>query len=152
MKSCEKDEIWDVRDLYEDMCVNLFNILVLLKNGCPDLEKSRGYQKYPAPLPLVVMPLHGLDLTTQLMVNREKESSGYWDFKFTDNDVTDCSFSFIDCFDFDKIGFKELEFYRVRIGCNDPSGVLAGRDALIRSNYAQIFMPDELIAEPGKAG
>jgi hypothetical protein len=70
-----------------------------------------------------------------LSVNRDLPPSGYWDYPVdwispeTEPDIRPICF-----FDFDILGWRLLEYYRVRIVRCDSCPEITGRDALIRCN------------------
>lgn len=139
---------WDISDEFDEICVKLFSSLVLNPMGCLSLKKSSSYERSPIPLPcLSVVPSSELG-SASIHINTEKEkASGYWNYPFDTIKSTDVALCFIDCFDFDKLGYKNLEYYMVRIVDSSKNSDIIGRNALIRANCTQIFF-EEGAVEP----
>lgn len=131
-------EAWDIQDEFEKICTMLFSSLVLNPLGLSSFNKSYSYEQYPEPIDA----LHVVPITTEvpININREKKCSGYWDHPIKTISPDDVDLRFIDLFDFDKMGFREFEYYRVRIVDSSASQELVGRDALLRCSYVNIFM------------
>ena len=77
-----------------------------------------------------------------IMINRSTLASGYWDYPVKAIKTSGVEFILIGFFDWDPYGEKDLRYYRVRIvGCSfDPD--LNGRDALIETCYADVFLEE----------
>lgn len=78
-----------------------------------------------------------------LSVNRDIPAAGYWDYPIEwippemNHDLRLISF-----YDFDVLGWRLLEYYRVRIVECESNPELAGRDALIRCSAVDIDVTD----------
>jgi hypothetical protein len=74
-----------------------------------------------------------------LLVNRDIPASGYWDYPVDwippedETEIRPISF-----FDFDLLGWRIFEYYRVRISAYPSRLQLVGRDALIRCDYVEV--------------
>jgi hypothetical protein len=75
-----------------------------------------------------------------ILVNRSTPSTGYWDAPVKSILSTDATFVFICFFDWDDYFQKDLRYYRVRISKCDTFPDLIGRDALIETCYAEVFL------------
>ena len=129
--------IWNVFDQYCKICAILFNIIVLTPIDRGAFQKAMGYEQYPEPLPfLKIVPTS--QSCINLLVNREKRSSGYWDYPFDSTIVKNVDLLFIDFFDFDLHSIRDFEYYLVRIVNASGNNDLVGRDALIRCSYATV--------------
>ena len=127
---------WDTVDAFEEVCRLLFEQLIIsrLKLHAPvipintdksDLEGYRVFGAGTGKLPL--------------LVNRDIPPSGYWDYPVDwippedESEIRPISF-----FDFDLLGWRMFEYYRVRISAYPSRPRLVGRDALIRCDYVEI--------------
>jgi hypothetical protein len=75
-----------------------------------------------------------------VLVNRSTPSSGYWDAPVKAILSTDATFVFICFFDWDDYSQRDLRYYRVRITRCDSFPDLIGRDALIETCYADVYL------------
>lgn len=135
---------WDISDEFDDICTLLFASLVMNPIGYTKQKKSPGYAKFPEPiLCLQVVPTCALD-SSLFLVNRENmKASGYWDHPITSIQPQDIDLRFIDFFDFDKLGYKECEYYLVRIADSFQCKNIIGRQALVKAHFVRILFIDE---------
>lgn len=75
-----------------------------------------------------------------VLVNRSIPSTGYWDAPVKTLPSVDTTFIFICFFDWDDYAQKDLRFYKVRITRCATFPELVGRDALIETCYADVFL------------
>lgn len=87
---------------------------------------------------LRVVPISATDVP--VLINRSIPASGYWDDPIKTINTSDVDFAFISFFDWDGYNQKDMHYYRVRIiNCkSEPS--LNGKDALIETLNAQVFL------------
>ena len=114
----------------------LFNELVLYKIGKPGKSKKKN-----DPWPFLEVGLNGDDCPA--LINRPSQGGGkYWDEKV--NQVTRNSvLLLIDYFDFDEFNYIDYRYYRVKIISYPEHPELAGREALIETQFARISLTDE---------
>ncbi len=129
-------------NVFKDICLKLFEKQILSQlnlNGAPIpiesekpvLKEYRIFMKGNGKL-----PIH---------VNRNFPPSGYWDYPIdwippeASPDINPICF-----YDFDLLGWRKLEYYRVRImGCTSHPE-LSGRDALIRCDHTEIELVEKV--------
>lgn len=75
-----------------------------------------------------------------IMVNRSLPASGYWDHPIKVIMASDVDLAFIEFFDWDAYESKDMRYYRVRIVNSTSKPDLVGRDALIDTFYADVFI------------
>jgi hypothetical protein len=91
-------------------------------------------------------PIAQLRVTSEIsgdipvLVNRGVPSTGYWDAPVKSVMSADSTFAFIGFFDWDEYAQKDLRYYRVRFMRCDTFPELIGRDALIETCYADVFL------------
>ncbi len=136
---------WDIADEFEDICLSLFTSLVLNPIGCTRQKKSAGYERDPEPIPcLKVVPVPDLD-SSSILINRDPmKASGYWDYPVANLLPHDMDLRFIDCFDFDRLGHKEFEFYLVQIVDSPSYPDIISRKALVRAHSVKVIFSDDL--------
>lgn len=130
------DADWDTVDAFEEVCRLLFEEQVVsrlnldvpaipINTDNSDLKEYRIFKVGNGKLPL--------------LVNRDIPATGYWDYPIEwippedENEIRPISF-----FDFDLLGWRMFEYYRVRISAYPSRPRLVGRDALIRCDYVEI--------------
>lgn len=133
----DPDVVWGMIDQYDEICTKLFNIMVLRQIDRSECQKAMSYEQYPEPL-LFLRVKPNPQSCVPILINREKEACGDWDYPFDWKNNAELDLRFIDCFDFALQSFREIEYYRVRVV--GPSGFpeLIGRDALILCKYAVV--------------
>lgn len=134
---------WDISDEFEDICSMLFSSLVLNPIGATEHKKSPGYESNPQPLLcLHIVPISDVG-ETSIHINREKmKAYGYWDYSINGLSPLDIDLRFIDCFDFDKLGYKNFEYYMGRVVHSPTHLELIGRNALVRASCVRILFED----------
>jgi hypothetical protein len=123
-------------DLFEQIDSFVFRALV-----CEPLGIEFGAKASVDPInSLSVIPSSPSDVP--IMINRSIPASGYWDDPVKVIRASDVDLVFIGFFDWEAYNQKDMRYYRVRIlDCiSQPS--LAGRDALIETFYAEVFLND----------
>lgn len=142
MPSISINEDWDAKDSFDQICTILFSVLVLDPLGLNFYKKAFSYEQHPKPIN--VLQVKPATASVPIMINREVKSVGYWDYPVKSISPDEAEMSFIDLFDFEQLGFRDFEFYRVRIVNSSTDKNLVGRDALIRCSNAKV-----LLCEPG---
>jgi hypothetical protein len=127
---------WDSVERFNEICELLFKELVLARNNLgtsviplnTNTEYLSEYQIHVegnGKLPLII--------------NREIPASGYWDYPIEwiapeqKNDIRP-----ICIFDFDLLGWKGMEYYRVKILECQSNPEVEGREALIACKYVSV--------------
>jgi len=134
--SFKDDANWDTVDAFKKICDLIYEELILarLDIAAPILpvdSQSTYLNDYQ------IFVDHKGKLS--LMVNREIPASGYWDYPIKwippedPPDIRPICF-----FDFDLLGWRNFEYYRVRILKCPTHQKIEGRDALIKCNHVEI--------------
>jgi hypothetical protein len=128
---------WEISDEFDDLCTILFHMLVLKPLGQMNYQKTASYKATKDALPFIhVAPKHEV----QILINREKnETSGYWDYPVNSLKPNMADIRFVDYFDFDKLGYRNFEYYHVRIVSSDEFPDLIERDALLIPQHVNIL-------------
>ncbi len=130
------DANWDTVDTFRQIASLLFEEKILSKLNCdisPIPIKAEDDYIYNY---RILMKGNG---KLPVMVNREIPSSNYWDYPIEwippemKPDIRPICF-----FDWDVLGWRMLEYYRVRIVKCNSNPELDGRDALINCNYVDL--------------
>jgi len=114
----------------------LFSEIVLRELGKPNYRREDCQQELTF---LRVVPVcEGVPI----MVNRpSSDGNKYWDDP-VDNAGPDADLRFIDFFDWDQLGFMNLQFYHVKIFHFPKFPHLVGREALLDTQYARVFLDE----------
>lgn len=141
LKQVSSIESWDIYDEFDDICTQLFSSLVLRPIGRLDYKKVPTYKRSSAPLLfLKVIPV--VDTSIPINIARERTYTGYWDYPLECVKSDEVDMRLIDLFDFDLLGFRDFQYYRVQIVSSSLSQELIGRDALISCNHVKINFDD----------
>jgi hypothetical protein len=89
---------------------------------------------------LKVVPISSTEVP--VMVNSSLPASGYWDHPVKAIKASDVDLAFIEFFDWDAYGSKDMRYYRVRIVNSLSEPDLIGRDALIETFYVDVFIDE----------
>ncbi len=129
---------WDDVESYEEICKRAFYSFVVERTSMESFDVSRfGDWNYPIKS-IRVVPKS--DRKIPILINRDggidnpNYYSGYWDDPTNEFDGEEAEVSFVNYFDFDKIGRREMEYCLVFIVKFDGKDHLQGRYALVRSN------------------
>lgn len=139
-ENAEKDMAWDLRDAYSEIYMGLFNALV--RYHLPKGAKPIPHLWDPEKDVLSEYKIEGTNDRLPTIINRDKPASGYWDYpvEYIVPEKTDLRL--ISCFDFDQLGFQDIQYLRVRIiGSDNPE--LIGRDALVEIKYCKIIFDEK---------
>jgi hypothetical protein len=125
---------FDRVDAFAQICKLLFAELVLTplqKNN--EIRTSAG-EPYSF---LHVVPRAD---TVSIMVHRPStDGNRYWDDPVQRVSQEGSTLLYIDYFDFDQMGYIDLQYYRVRIERFEGQPQVVGREALIEVQSAQVF-------------
>jgi hypothetical protein len=135
---------WDSRDHFEQIMKLTFNALVVARTQetgcCADLSTMTHpiYQ---------VVPLDPGPVPIMIHRPRENDRNMYWDDPVREVKPTNAEFHFLDYFDWNKMDYLDLQYYRVRIVAFDSQPHLIGREALLEHQHASVFLKDLPTAE-----
>lgn len=128
---------WDSWDQFERIKELLFKALVLARlgaeNGSTEPQASAARIFYVAPRGSVPV---------MISKPRAGDSNWYWDDPVRQIDASDAELHFLDYFDWDKMGYADFQYYRVRIAAFRAHPDLIGRDALIERINATVLVMD----------
>ena len=118
---------WDLRDEFNAIAAQLFRTLVLRKLGRGDTEVRPDHwgPREPFPFLRVLVTTRG-----EIMINRDT-SGGCWDHPLQGIEAGDLDLRFMQYFDWDDLGPKDLAYYRVRIVASTKHPDVVGKDALV---------------------
>lgn len=133
---------WDISDEFDQICTMLFSSLVLNQIGGTSCKKSYRYEQFPEPL-ICLHIVPSAEAGAPIQIAREVKSFTYWDYPIDLVKPLDVDLRFIDFFDFDVLGYKDFEYYRVRIVGSYKYPDIVGRDALINTHSVNVFFVDE---------
>jgi hypothetical protein len=146
---------WGLRDQFDDACSILFGALVVDRIGvspAADAAHILSPSRRPSSPPLAwlhVVPL--VDCRVRIMINRDATADGgYWDHPVKRVLSQDVELRLVHLYDFGELQFRDFKYYLVRIISSRIEG-LAGRAALIESEYARVFVDEEAFTNEGKA-
>jgi hypothetical protein len=124
-------------DLFEQIDDLVFRALVCEPLGI-ELEARASFDPIVS---LKVIPASTTDVP--IMINRMVPASGYWDYPIKTITASDVDLVFIGFFDWDAYESKDMRYYRVRIVNSISEPDLVGRDALIETFYADVFVDNK---------
>jgi hypothetical protein len=129
---------WDSVEQFDEIQRILFTELVLGKLGrglpLPDVFRV------PVPFFHVVPTGH-----TPIMIQnpRSDRQTGYWDHPVNSVRPGDAELHFIEYFDWNRMDYADLRYYRVKIASFDAHPDIIGREALIDRQNASVHVSDE---------
>lgn len=131
------EEAWDIIDDFKEIDGQLFQSLVLKK-----LKPFTWEKLFKEPIPfLQILPSSP---TIPILINRPSDDRNwYWDDPINSLSQGDAELHFIGFFDWDQIEQPDWEYYRVRIFGFSKHSRLVGRDALIKTNHANVLFKDD---------
>ncbi len=135
---------WDDRDRFSEVCVQLFDALVVAPEGLSNIRLPQFFTHHPPPIPyLRVAPKSGIPI----MINRATPPVGYWDDPVTQILPSDgARLAFVTFFDFDELGRRDFHYLEVEISEFTKYPHLVSRRALVEFNYVGIFVEDQYAA------
>lgn len=138
----KEENIADLADEFEDICVMIFSSLILNPLGAYNYKKSVPYK--PSHIPIECLVVTPLEPSAPIYINREVKHSGYCDYPIDFIRPIDVKLNFIDCFDFDIYSVRDFEYYLVRIVDSSLDVNLIGRDALIEPKHVKVYYTGDL--------
>lgn len=124
-------------DLFEEIDDLIFKALVCEPLGI----QLNARASFDPIINLKVIPISPTDVP--IMINRSIPASGYWDDPVKIISASDVNLALIDFFDWDAYNEKDFRYYRVRIIDCKSQPNLIGRDALIETFYANVFLVEQ---------
>jgi hypothetical protein len=134
------DADWDDRDRFSEICVQLFDALVVMHAGVAEARLPQMYDAHPKAIPaLRVVPQSGL----RIHINRSHDvpRGGYWD------DPVDMilspegvSFDFVNFYDFGELARRDFKYLEVEIRELAKHPHLVGRRALVEFDTIRVFV------------
>lgn len=123
-------------------CLELFekiDNLIFMALVCEPLEITQNEKSTFHPINRIkTIPISSTEIP--VMINRTIPASGYWDDPVKVIKASDVDLAFIGFFDWDEYNIKDCHYYRVRIlDCKSQSNLI-GKDALIETCYADVFL------------
>jgi hypothetical protein len=134
---------WDRHSDYEVLCDQLFTIMVLTPIGRGDVDLSKVWERLNATLPFLrVIPRieHGVPIA----INRQHSAHGSWDDPVKMVKPAEVDLRFAHFFDWDELGWRDFEFYRVEIAGFPSQPHLVGRLALIAPQYVEVIFDSSI--------
>lgn len=121
-------------EIFSEIHALTFQALVCAPNG---IDPPKLFTVDPIPS-LRVVPT--TDLSIPIMINRTFPASGYWDDPVDRVNAADLHLVFMCYFDWDEYSSMDCRYYRVRILDSKSYPDLIGRDALVESFMANVFL------------
>ena len=122
-------------EFFEQIDALMFRALVCEPHGIEFKEKASFDPIYN----LKVIPISPTGMP--ILVNRSMPASGYWDDPVNVINASDgVELAFIGLFDWDGCNVKDCAYYRVRIIDFKSQPNLIGRDALVETFFANIYL------------
>ncbi|MFZ6675435.1 hypothetical protein [Undibacterium sp. Xuan67W] len=125
-------------ELFEEIDDLIFRALVCEPLGI-EFEKKATNEPFTD---FKVVPI-SLLTEVPVMINRSVPACGYWDDPIKTIRLSDVDFALIGFFDWDGYNVKDCAYYRVRIIDCKSQPNLAGRDALIETLNANVFLIEQ---------
>ena len=141
-------DIWESVEHFEEVAGRLFDHFVV-----NDLSRhGAGLNMEQVAEPETLHFLHAVPVGcgVEININRQCPPCGYWDDPVNRIEPGEADLRFIGYFDFDVLGIRDFEYYRVRIEAFASQPHLVGRDALVRVRYMRVLV--EEAAQPRPAG
>jgi len=139
-----KEPSWDEVACFEEVCVHLFNFLVLLPLGLQGVvTKSIGSAGIRKPIPyFTVEPILELKPSIHLQIlDDDKDTIRFCDkiVSLSQDESDGLELIFVDLFDYDVLGIRDLEYYEVFINKWPSNPDISGRYALLPFSKGQVF-------------
>ena len=130
--SAGSDLSFDTVERFSHIAEEIFDELVLRPIGRDGFKPNQPREAYPF---LRLIPVAD---PTPIMINRPTEQGMYWDDPIDYLKVDGLRLLFIECFDWDVLGFREMQYYRTRIMECKEHPHLTGRQALLDAHYVRV--------------
>jgi hypothetical protein len=123
---------FDTIDAFSEICELLFDALVLR------LIAKSGFKKGSAADPFPFLRMRPSVEPLPIMISRPSKEGRYWDDPVNRLGVKGLSLLFVDFFDWDRFGYIDLQYYRVKIAKCDEHPHVVGREALLDVHHAGV--------------
>ncbi len=130
---------WDFVEDFRSIEKILFSALVLAKLK----ETFQWDEIFQEPIPFVQVAPSTVSVPIMIGCPRPDAPSGYWDDPVNRVGLGQVEMNFIAFFDWNRLDYRDLQYYRVRIARFDAEPHLVGREALIERQYASVFYSKE---------
>jgi|SRR5579859_4306797 len=130
---------WDFVDEFRAIEKILFDSLVLNKL---DLTFTTT-ELFRVPIPLFQVAPRGSMAPILIQCPRPYAPTGYWDDPVDRVGAGKVEMHFISFFDWNKLDYRDFQYYNVRIAAFDEHPHLVGREALIDRQYVKVTLADE---------
>jgi hypothetical protein len=126
---------WDIRDQFEDVCVDLFSSLVLAPLGIREVTLSPAYHGDGKPLAcLKVLPEQGVEI---LVAEAETNTFRGYDRSITAGDGGPLELHFRAFYDYWVLGVRDLEYCHAVVADCPGNPSLVGRNVLVRASQTK---------------
>ncbi|MBL0124127.1 MAG: hypothetical protein IPP88_15845 [Betaproteobacteria bacterium] len=126
---------WDIRDEFEDLCVEIFSNLVLFPVGAGKLRIAPSYRADGAVLSeLKVIPHEHADL---LVAESEGNSFRSYDLSISVASDAQLDLRFRAFFDYWELGLRDLEYCHAVVAACPDRPQFVGRNVLVRATQAK---------------
>jgi len=132
---------WDSIDQFHEIEKTLFDELVLAK-----LDREMPLcDVFVEPIPFFqIVPSIASGTPIMIQNPRPGASTGYWDSPVNLIRPREAELQFIAYFDWNRLDYIDLRYYRVKIASFDAHPELAGREALIEHQRATVHLTSEI--------
>ena len=128
---------FDRVDAFAQICEGLFGELVLRPVG------KRGYSKPGVDDPYPFFRLLPTVDSVPIMINRPtQDGNKYWDDPVTRVSTQGTRLLLIDYFDWDQLGFIDLQYYRAKVAGFEKHPEVVGREALLEVHYVKVIFEE----------
>jgi hypothetical protein len=131
-RDAERNNDWDLSDLFDEVAAKLFHALVLRKLGRDQVQVQPDFLCPKDPLMFLRFEF---PRRSDLMVNRGV-NTGYWDDPLRDASSDDLDLRFVQFFDWSSREYRDFALYRARIVASVPYPKVVGRDVLVPADTA----------------
>jgi hypothetical protein len=130
---------WDSVDQFDAIQRLLFTELILAKLGKEwPLEKI-----FRQALPFFRIVPSSQEVPIMIQNPRPEAASGYWDHPLKTIKRAQAELLFLDYFDWNRMDYLDLRYYRVQISRFDAHSDLIGREALIDCQNAAVYVRED---------
>lgn len=145
--SLREDADYRTVDTYAQVKVLLFDEIVLAAIGKAGYARLASDDPYPF---LKVVPRGD---GVPIMINRPSATGGWtWDDPVDRLGREEADLRLMEYFDFEQMGYLDLQYYRARIITFPKHRGLEGREALLEVQYARVFLEDLPMRPPNETG
>lgn len=134
---------WDRRDAFSRVITELFTAMVL--DPLRVTDQRLGAEWEHAAAPLTCFEVNPSATGIPIMINRASPRTGYWDDPVRQIGPGDARMQFVRFFDWDQLGYRDLQYVETLMVDVSAHPELVGRYALIEFSYAAL----QFIESPG---